>query len=118
MPLCIYARLIQSISCIFSFQTGLSGTACHCRAGLRRCSATHAPTTLDLHAGSHREMVPKCRRKDLKAKVGAHNSDMLVLCSPLTRALETAVLASEQLGILTTGSNFQVCLPANPSGLN
>lgn len=40
--------------------------------------------------------------------MGGHSADVLVLCSPLTRALETAVLASEQLGILTTGSNFQV----------
>lgn len=50
-------------------------------------------------------------RKELKANTGDHSSDVLVLCSPLTRALETAVLASEQLGILTTGSNFQVCAP-------
>ncbi len=40
--------------------------------------------------------------------MGGHSADVLVLCSPLTRAVETAVLASEQLGILTTGSNFQV----------
>ena len=47
-------------------------------------------------------------RKDLKGKLGEGSSNVVVLCSPLTRTLETAVLASQQLGVLTTDSNFQV----------
>ena len=41
-------------------------------------------------------------------KLGSKSADTLVLSSPLTRALETAVLVSQQLGVLTTDSNFQV----------
>ncbi len=58
-------------------------------------------------AGEIKAVFRVCR-KDLKEKVEGSSSDVVVLCSPLTRTLETAVLASQQFGILTTDSNFQV----------
>jgi broad specificity phosphatase PhoE len=56
-----------------------------------------------------REILCNSCREGLQRQLSQTDlSEVRVICSPLTRTLDTAVIIAEQLGIHTTDSRFQV----------